>query len=182
MPNPARYLPAFDFSEVADRSLADRLSYALRMAQARVAESGYQEFCDFPCVPDQGASETELDDMEIDLGVELPAEYRAFLSICRYLKIADGLEIGGFDHEGIFVAEVPWISDKHREGVRYLVFANYGEFGDGDQLMFDLADPARAVTAYLRGHEPRFETFAPSFSLALWRIVHGAGVGGCAEE
>jgi hypothetical protein len=38
--------------------------------------------------------------------------------------------------------------------------------------MFDLTDPARPVVAYLHEHGPLFENYAPSFSLALWRLVH----------
>jgi hypothetical protein len=41
----------------------------------------------------------------------------------------------------------------------------------GDQLMFDLSKPAQPVVAYLHEHGPRIELFAPSFSLALWRLV-----------
>ena len=104
----------------------------------------------------------------------LPDEYRQFLMISRYLKIDDGFEVGGLDHEGVYVTEVPWVSRKHRPGVDYLVFANYWRYADGDQLMFDLSEPSQPVVAYLHEHGPLFEAYAPSFSLALWRLVHEA--------
>ncbi len=106
------------------------------------------------------------------LGIQLPREYREFLAICRYLKVDDGKEVGGLDQDGLYVTEVPWVSAVHRPGVPYLVFANYWRYADGDQLMFDLSDPSCPVIAYLHEHGPLFEYFAPSFSLALWRVVH----------
>ena len=106
------------------------------------------------------------------MGMPLPAEYRQFLALCRYLKMSDGIEIGGFRQEGMYVTEVPWVSDKHRQGVKYLVFANYWRYADGDQLMFDMTDPNHPVVAYLHEHGPLFERYAPSFSLALWRLLH----------
>jgi hypothetical protein len=51
------------------------------------------------------------------------------------------------------------------------VFANYWPFADGDQLMFDLSDPSHPVVAYLHDYGPLYEAHAPSFSLALWRLV-----------
>ena len=125
-----------------------------------------------PCVPDAGASENEIQELESRLGLPLPAEYRQFLGLCRYLKMSDGTEIGGFSHEGVQVTENPWLSDEHRPGVKYLVFANYWRYAEGDQLMFDITDPSRPVVAYLHEHGPLFEFYAPSFSLALWRLVH----------
>jgi hypothetical protein len=125
-----------------------------------------------PCVPSTGASEDELQQMESELGIPLPSEYRQFLATCRYLKLEDGTEIGGFDYNGLFVVQSPWVSDQHRSGVQYLVFANYWRYADGDQLMFDLSDPTYPVVAYLHEHGPLYEAYAPSFSLALWRLVH----------
>ncbi len=118
------------------------------------------------------ATEEELSDLEDQLGASLPKEYRSFLSTCRYLKIDDGIEIGGFDHNGVYVTEMPWISEEHRPGKKYLVFADYWQYADGDQLMFDLSEKDLPVIAYLHEHGPLFEFYAPSFSLALWRLVH----------
>ena len=163
---------SYDFSEARAFSVDDRITRSLEVARRLVADNGYQSFSDFPCIPTAGASDDELAKLESDLDTTLPNEYRRFLSRCRYLKIDDGIEIGGFDHDGVHVTEVPWVSGDHRPTVQYLVFANYWQFADGDQLMFDLADPDHAVVAYLHEHGPLYELYAPSFSFALWRLVH----------
>lgn len=162
----------YDFSEAERLSADERIARSLERARLLVANHDYQSISDFPCVPPIGASAGEIAKLESDLGMALPQEYRDFLSQCRYLKLDDGLEIGGLDHDGLYVAETPWVSDKHRPAVRYLVFANYWRFADGDQLMFDLTDPEYPVVAYLHEHGPLYESYAPSFSLALWRLVH----------
>ena len=166
-----RIVQPYDFSQALPLSVPLRFAHSLDRARSVVAASEYQRFSDFPCVPEVGGTESEISQLESVLGRPLPPEYRAFLTICRYLKIDDGCEIGGFAHDGVYVTERPWISDEHRPGVSYLVFANYWRFADGDQLMFDLSDPTYPVVAYLHEHGPLFESYAPSFSLALWRLV-----------
>lgn len=166
----SKVVPAFDFSEPLRMSLAERLDSCL--VRARELAKSYQSFSRYPCVSERGGTESELAAVESAIGRPLPPEYRAFLSRCRYLKITDGLEVGGLDHDGRYVTERPWLSGNHRPGVEYLVFANYWAYADGDQLMFDMTDPACPVVAYLHEHGPLFEAFAPSFSLALWRLVH----------
>jgi len=168
----SNFVPAFDFHSAKGLALPERFRTCIDQARQMVESSGYGSFADFPCVPSAGATEAELQQMESQLGVPLPDEYRQFLTTCRYLKIDDGIEIGGLDHDGLNVTEVPWVSGDHRPGVDYLVFANYWRYADGDQLMFDLSAPGRPVIAYLHEHGPLFEFYAPSFSLALWRLVH----------
>lgn len=165
-------VPRYDFSEARALTEGERISRSLDTARHLVAANGYQGISDFPCVPATGASDHELARLEARLGTALPVEYRRFLSRCRYLKIDDGSEIGGFDQDGVFVTECPWVSDDHRPSVQYLVFANFWHYSDGDQLMFDLSDPTHPVIAYLHEHGPLYELYAPSFSLALWRLVH----------
>jgi hypothetical protein len=162
-------VPRFDFSKALQFSVPERFECCL--ARARDLAKDYQRFLDYPCVSERGATDSELADIESKLGRTLPAEYRTFLSRCRYLRVNDGREIGGLDHEGVYVAERPWLSRKHRAGIEYLVFANYWAYADGDQLMFDMTDSQFPVVAYLHDHGPLYETFAPSFSLALWRLV-----------
>ncbi len=164
-------IPHFDFTEALKLSVPDRYTRCLQIAKKQAL--GYQKFCDYPCVPDAGASNDEIARLRSELdGATVPPEYDAFLRRCRYVKIDDGTEVGGFDHEGLYVTEVPWLSTQHRKGYRYLVFANYWKYSDGDQLMIDLDDPSHPVIAYLHSHGPLFESYAPSFSLALWRLVH----------
>ena len=169
-----KVVPPFDFTEAEGLSVPKRFARSLERAQELLAANGYQGFSDFPCIP-AGASDAEVENLETRLvGTSLPDEYRTFLKMSRYLKIDDGIEIGGLDHEGVYVTEVPWVSEEHRPGVKYLVFANYWRYADGDQLMLDLSESNRPVVAYLHEHGPLFEDYAPSFSLALWRLVHEA--------
>jgi len=168
----SKVVPVFDFSQAITLPLMDRYRICLERARQMVVENRYQSHSDFPCVPDVGATNEELRSFETKFGITLPDEYRQFLSICRYLKIDDGREIGGLDHDGVYYTEIPWVSDAHRPGVNYLVFANYWCYADGDQLMFDLTEPQVPVVVYLHEHGPLYEYFAPSFSLALWRLVH----------
>jgi SMI1 / KNR4 family (SUKH-1) len=165
-------IPPFDFDRALCFSLADRFQICLKRARELVEANGYAAISKAPCVPDQGASAAEIRQLESNFETRLPSEYREFLSICRYLKIDDGKELGGLDHDGVWITEIPWVSHKHRPGVEYLVFANFWDYADGDQLMFDLTEPDSPVIAYLHEHGPLFELYAPSFSLALWRLVH----------
>lgn len=167
----SEFLPAFDFTEAESIALSMRFERCIKLAAKIVKDSEFQEFEDFPCVP-SGATAEEISKRESLLGVTFPDEYRAFLSHCRYLKISDGCEIGGLDHDGVCVTESPWISTEHRPGYEYLVFANYFQHSDGDQLMFDLSQPDFPVIAYLHEHGPLYELYAPTFSLGLWRLLH----------
>jgi hypothetical protein len=96
-------------------TVSQRITRSLEKARERVAQNDYQQFSDFPCVPRDGATDSELAQLKDDVGGSLPTEYREFLTRCRYLKINDGCEIGGCAHDGIYVTEVPWVSDQHRQ-------------------------------------------------------------------
>ena len=91
----------FDFGPAASLPLEERFETCIERARALAETSGYQRISDFPCVPG-GATDGELRAFaaEFPLGA-LPAEYLAFLSSCRYLKLDDGLEIGGLAHNGL---------------------------------------------------------------------------------
>lgn len=162
----------YNFSTALQLSVAERFRRSIGIAEKILRINRYADSISQPCIPSRGASAEELRKLESDLGVPLPHEYRDFLASWRYLKVEDGCEIGGLDHEGLYVCERPWISDQHRKDVPYLVFANYWRYADGDQLMFDLSDPTHPVIAYLHEHRPLYESYAPSFSTALWRLMH----------
>jgi hypothetical protein len=164
-------IPHFDFAEALSHELDERMRLCVDRVRDRLFDEGLWDIFLIPPVPSNGASEGELRDLESDLGVPLPSEYRAFLANWRYLIIDDGLKVWGLDHEGVSIGG-PWVSDQHRADVRYLVFGDYWGYADGDQLMFDLSGSHRTVVAYLHEHGPLYESFAPSFSLALWRMVH----------
>ncbi len=56
---------------------------------------------------------------------------------------------------------------------RYLAFANLYRYGElGSLLLFDLDDLETPVAAYIAGRRPAIERYAPSFSLALWRLTN----------
>jgi hypothetical protein len=165
----SKIVPPFDFSAAEKLTVAERIDQSLAKARELVAD--LPELF-YPYVYDAGVPEDELARYEAAISRPLPPEYRLFLSKCRYALIDDGMEIGGFDHEGISVTEWPWVSDEHRPGVDYLVFAKYWRYADGDQLMIDLSEPTFPVVAYLHEHGPLFELYAPSFSLAFWRLVN----------
>lgn len=168
--NTTEVVPPFDFAPALRHSPDERMRLCVDRVRQRHIDEGQWELVGAPPVPDGGASEAELQQLESDLGEQLPPEYRAFLGRWRYLVLGDGLRVWGFDHDGVSVGR-PWLSEEHRAGVRYLVFADYWRYADGDQLLFEASDPATAVVAYLHEHGPLYETFAPSFSLALWRMV-----------
>jgi hypothetical protein len=167
-------IPPFDFAEALRYSSDERMRLCVDRVRDRFLDQGiWDTWASFgvPPVPSKGASEGELQRLESDRDVALPAEYRAFLAKWRYLVIGEGLKVWGLDHEGVSISW-PWVSDQHRADVRYLVFGDYFCYADGDQLMFDLSDPRQVVVAYLHEDGPLYEEFAPSFSLALWRMVH----------
>ncbi len=162
-------IPQFDFSEAQALTLEERITTAMNRAGELLKASGYQEITEAPCIPGPATAE-ELRAMETSLG-PLPLEYHTFLQMHRYLLLDDGSEVGGVPHEGVHFAESPWLSEEHREGSSFIVFANYWRYADGDQLMMEKGKPDSEVLVYLHEY-PAIEVFAPSFSLALWRLVH----------
>src|SRR5450631_958983 len=125
------YVRPFDFRKAETLSVEARFAESLSQTKRLLAESRYQSICTFPCIP-SGASEGELQRLQSKLSVPLPEEYRLFLAQHRYLKLDDGCEIGGLDHDGLGVTEGIWLSSEHRTNVRYLVFAAYWRYADGD--------------------------------------------------
>jgi hypothetical protein len=171
-PETNQVVPPFDFAEALSHDVDKRLELSVENVRRRLTAKGSWDLYDMPPVPPAGATEQELARLEASLGVPLPPEYRTFLTRWRYLIIGSGLQIWGFDHEGVGIG-TPWVSDTHPGGGTYLVFGDCWNYADGDQLLFDLNDPARPVLLYLHEHGPSFEQYAPSFSLALWRMVEG---------
>jgi hypothetical protein len=164
-------LPPYDFSAAEVYQPAERLEVAIEQARRRLIEEGAWDLHGIPPVPDRGASVEELAQFEQRLGRALPREYRLFLSRWRYLAISSGLQIWGLDHDGVSIG-APWVSKEHRQGCSYLVLGDYCGYADGDQLIIDTEDPEERVAVYLHEHGPRYEPFAPSLSLAVWRMVH----------
>ena len=167
---PRRVIEDFDFTDASVLSAEERIRECVSKVEQRLTDQGLLDIFNIPPIPSHGASEEELNGLVLRIGVPLPEEYAWFLRHRRYLIIDDGYQVWGLDHDGVTIGW-PWLSDQHLTGHNYLVFGHYWRYADGDQLLFDLDDPKTPVMAYLHEY-PLIETFAPSFSLALWRMVH----------
>jgi hypothetical protein len=165
-----RVLPTFGLSKAMSLGVIDRIDRCITLARDRSAN--YPMPKGIPPVADGGATFDEIASLQSRLGISIPSELRMFWSRCRYLCLDDGMNIGGFDHAGIQVAEHVWLSENHMPGRRLLVIGAYWRYADGDQLLVDLDDATFPVAVYLHEDGPLFERYAPSFTLALWRLVH----------
>lgn len=165
-------LPPFDFRTAENHDFPDRLQICIERAKQIVRDEALEDILELPRVPDFGVIESELREFEALIKIPLPFEYRQFLSVCRYISLGDGWEVGGFVINGDSIVGTPWLSQEHRASVEYLVVAEYWKYVDGDQLLIDIHEPGQPVIAYLHEQGPLFELYAPSFSLALWRLVH----------
>ncbi|QGJ70594.1 Hypothetical protein PBC10988_22910 [Planctomycetales bacterium 10988] len=165
------HLPNFNFRLPLSLTLQQRFEICLEKTESRLEETGQLGLFEPPAIPDSGASEEEILALESCLQLSLPEEYRQFLKFRRYLILDDGFQIHGLGEveEGI---EYPWLIGKKRSPGKCLVFADYWAYGDGDYLMFDLTEPGQPVLACLHEYGSMFARYAPSFSLALWRMVH----------
>jgi hypothetical protein len=167
---PNRVIEDFDFTDALALPVDERMQECVSQVNQRLTDQGLLNIFDIPPIPSRGASEEEINDLGLRTGVPLPEEYAGFLRHWRYLIIGDGYQVWGFDHDGVTIGW-PWLSDQHHIGHKYLVFGHYWRYADGDQLLFDLDDPKTPVMAYLHEY-PLIEYYAPSFSLAFWRMVH----------
>jgi hypothetical protein len=80
-----------------------------------------------------------------------------------FLILVDGEPVGQVTYNDI-------VERDGRRQVELDIWMHW-RYADGDQLLFDLDDPSTPVVAYLHEHGPLIEDYAPSFSLALWRMV-----------
>jgi hypothetical protein len=167
---PKRVIERFDFTDALKLPVEERMRLCVSHVTQRLTDGGLLDIFGIPPIPSRGASEEELDALRMRTGVSLPDEYARFLRKWRYLILDDGYQVWGLDHDGVTIGS-PWLSDQHRTGRRYLVFGYYWRYADGDQLLFDQDDPKTPVMAYLHEY-PLIEHYAPSFSLALWSMVH----------
>lgn len=179
----------YDFSEAMALTAEERIDRAIR----RVREHDDWEdplqwqSDDFIQAPPTG-SESEIRELENSLGAELPTDYRLFIARHRFLSVGDGLEIGGLDagtvsHDGerlpMSVVPSPWRveMDSAVPADRYIAIGQLWQYADGDQLLLDLQSDEKGVYAYLHDPPPNpvgaplIEFYAPSVSLAIWRMV-----------
>ena len=80
------------------------------------------------------------------------------------------VSIGGLDWNGVYNQGSPWVSDQHSTDGLCLVLGYCNQYADGDQWL--MLPGEERVLLYLHEFDARIEEFAPSFSLALWRVVH----------
>jgi hypothetical protein len=166
-------LPVYDFSDALALSVQARLNHCVEELrwQANIWQQRWVD--DVPPVPPSGALSEKLNHLEQQNETVLPAEYRDFLRLCRYVDLGNGIKIGGISHEdvnGVSDCNEPWLSDDHSANSAYWVIGDCWRYADGDQLLISVHSPI--VALYLHEYGPLIEPFAPSFSLALWRIIH----------
>lgn len=165
------FVKPYDFDAALPLSPTERCHFCVERIKEEYQRNGLGWWEDIPMVPPVGATQRELEHLESVLGLSLPDEYSLFLRHWCYLNIeASGLCVWGTSYKGVGMGR-PWISETYRAPWKYLVFADYWNYADGDQLMFDLNHTGVPVVTYLHEHG-LIEYFAPSFSLALWRMVH----------
>lgn len=168
----APLLTPFDFSTALCLPIEERLQHCLHTIKQLHANNGYPALCDFPPIPESGASSAEISALEYALACVLPEDYRHLLSVCRYVEITSGAAIYGLADTGVYNRGALCVVNDLVIRGRYLVIGDYWRFADGDQLLLALDDPAQPVMAYFHEYGPSIEYFAPSVSLALWRLVY----------
>ena len=165
-------VPEFDYGEALGMTAVERMERAVEDLRAIYRKHGYYGYEDEgePAIPPEGATAEEIRELEVSLGVELPDEYKEFLRRWRYSEVGSGVRIYGVKWRGRWVVDEPWVSDEHPTGGPCLVLADCNQYADGDQWL--MMPGEERVGLYLHEDGPRIEEFAPSFSLAVWRVVH----------
>jgi hypothetical protein len=153
------FLPDYDFTAALALSPAARIERAAKALRRRDSHVS------------SGASSAEVAELERRVGRPLPKEYALLLRTHRCLVVDENVYIGGLDTSGKHAPDAGWISDEHRDGRTHLVIGRYDLYADGDQILIDLDDSKQPVVVYLHEEGPRFEPFAPTVSLAVWRLV-----------
>lgn len=169
MPYTTSFLDSYNFDAAFRLTVEERFQVCIDHVDKRHRESGYSNLARVVPIPPSGLSAQEIGLQEQQFDRRVPGEYAQFLRRWSYLDIGDGLNIWGGSYNGVNIGR-PWISAEHNAPHEYLVFGDYWNYADGDQLMFDLNEPDFPVVLYLH-EEALIEYFAPSFSLALWRAV-----------
>jgi hypothetical protein len=164
-------VPEVDFGEALDMTPVERMERAAEDLRAIHRKRGYKdELNGRPYIPPRGGSEEEIRELEASLEFYLSDEYKEFLRRWRYLEVGSGVSIGGLDWNGVSNNGSLWVSDQHPTGGPCLVLGYCNQYADGDQWL--MMPGEERVLLYLHEFGPRIEEFAPSFSLALWRVIH----------
>jgi hypothetical protein len=171
---PTTNVGTFDFAQALALSPRERLQHAIGQLRRWHQLTDYESSCFFPPIPSDGAAQAELDDLEAELEITLPTDYRLLLSMWVYIDVDPMRIIWGVRHEGIYITDHPWAADSYPVPGTYLVIGMYRRFAssDSDHLVIKLDAPEQPVLVYLHERGPSLEFYAPNVSLALWRMVH----------
>lgn len=165
-------LPPFDFAQAQRLPLSERINTCIHTLRLKHLAYNLDNLFDFPLIPRSGASTHELEMLEDELGIKLPLEYRYLLSQYRYVSNGTGICIYGLDYKDTYVSGRPFVFPPLNVPGTFLAVGDYWRFANGDQLLIQLDDPQEPVLAYFHKQGPLLEFYAPSFSIALWRLVH----------
>lgn len=168
----APLLAPFDFRAALRLSVDERIQTCLHTVRQRHIDNGYLALCELPPITDSGATSAEISALEQGLGCVLPEDYRHLLSVCRYVVVAQGAALYGLADKGVYNCGPLYVVNNLLMPGRYLVMGDYWRFADGDQLLLALDKPAQPVMVYLHEHGPHMAYFAPTVTLALWRLVY----------
>ena len=155
-------LPPYDFSEASALPVIERVerSVAILQEQKRQEADIFGE----PSIPfGPGLTENEIRDLEQIQEASFAPEFKEFLRHWKYAGGRTGFDIQGVDN---------WVESDLAAKGPHLIIGNNWRYADGDQLVMPLSGETDKVFLYLHEHGPKTEEFAPSFSLALWRMSH----------
>lgn len=155
-------LPPYDFSVALALPVTERFEQSVAILQQHAqAEAAIVGEDLLPLQP--GFSEDQITEMEQVQKAPFAPEVKDFL---RHWKRGGGMS-------GIsFYGPDCWVEDELAAKGSFLMIGDYWRYADGDQLVMPLSSATEKVFLYLHEHGPKIEEFAPSFSLALWRMVH----------
>ncbi len=155
-------LPPYDFSEALALPVVERFERVLAVLQGQEKQKAALLGEDSnPFSP--GFAENEIAELERSQETSFAPEVKEFL---RHWKFVG--EAGCFDFHGAD----SWVENDLAARGAYLIIGNNWRYADGDQLVMPLSGETDKVFLYLHEHGPKIEEFAPSFSLALWRMAH----------
>ena len=156
--------------EVLALPVGERFQRAVKRVQDFHDATGLQRQYSEPLIPASGLSELELRELEAEVGIELPAEYRLFLQSWRYLVIMNGYHVLGVGSPFGFRPGVFTEYDAAGRKRRLLSCGIFDYESGGDSLVLDLDDPAAPAFVWLHDFV-ELRPLAGSFSLALCRMV-----------
>ena len=155
-------LPPYDFSAASAMPVMERFERSVVILQGHEKQKA-DILGETSTSFGPGFMEDEIAELERSQEALFAPEVREFL---RHWKFAG--EAGCFDLHGAD----SWVENDLAARGSCLIIGNNWRYADGDQLVMPLSGETDKVFLYLHEHGPKIEEFAPSFSLALWRMAH----------